>query len=70
MNKYILGIDTSCDDTSIGIVEIDNKFNIKILTNVKFTQIKEYIKYGGIVPEIAARSHLNNIQSVLNKFIL
>ena len=53
----ILGIETSCDDTAIGIVRSDKK----ILSNVVINQNSNLSKYGGIVPEIAARDHLYNI---------
>lgn len=54
--QIIVGIETSCDDTSIGIVS-----NNKLLANVTTTSLTLYKKYGGIVPELAARSHCSNI---------
>jgi len=60
MSYYVLGIDTSCDETSIGIV--DDKLNI--LANVVSSQIHLHTQYGGVVPEMAAREHLSNIQTV------
>jgi N6-L-threonylcarbamoyladenine synthase len=51
-NAIILGIETSCDDTSVAIVK-----NGKVLSNVTLSTIKEHAKYGGIVPEMAARGH-------------
>jgi N6-L-threonylcarbamoyladenine synthase len=50
--KYILAIETSCDDTSIAI-----SCNDRILSNVTLTTSKSHKQYGGIVPEIAARGH-------------
>jgi N6-L-threonylcarbamoyladenine synthase len=50
--KYILAIETSCDDTSIAI-----SCNDKILSNITLTTMKSHRQYGGIVPEIAARGH-------------
>lgn len=59
----ILGIETSCDDTCIGILKIiDNEK--KILANLKENQDTLHAKYGGIVPEIAARGHLHIIDMV------
>ena len=49
-----LGIETSCDETSIAIL----KGGRKILSNVVFSSIKEHKKFGGVVPEIASRSHV------------
>lgn len=53
----ILGIETSCDDTCIGILKITNNQK-HILVNLKENQDTLHAKYGGIVPEVAARGHL------------
>ena len=55
--KNILGIETSCDDTAIGIVTSEKN----ILANIVINQNSNLTKYGGIIPEIAARDHLSNI---------
>ena len=49
-----LGIETSCDETSIAVLK-DGK---KVLSNVVYSSLKEHQPYGGVVPEIASRSHL------------
>ncbi len=56
----ILGIESSCDETAVAIVE-DGK---KILSNVVATQIPFHKKYNGVVPEIASRKHVEWIQPV------
>jgi len=58
----ILGIDTSCDDTSSAVLE-----NRKILSNIVSSQIKFHSKYGGVVPEIASRKHIEWIEDVVDK---
>jgi len=58
----ILGIDTSCDDTSVAVLE-----NRNILSNIVSSQIKFHSKYGGIVPEIASRKHIEWIWDVTEK---
>jgi O-sialoglycoprotein endopeptidase (EC 3.4.24.57) len=58
----ILGIDTSCDDTSSAVLD-----NRKILSNIVSSQIKFHSKYGGIVPEIASRKHIECIWDVTDK---
>lgn len=58
----ILGIDTSCDDTSAAVIE-----DRKILSNIVSSQIKFHSKYGGIVPEIASRKHMEWIWDVTEK---
>ena len=63
MNKdvYILGIESSCDDTSIAIV----KNGREVLSNVISSQIDIHTIYGGVVPEIASRNHTKNISYCL-----
>jgi N6-L-threonylcarbamoyladenine synthase len=58
----ILGIETSADDTCAAIVK-DGK---EILSNIVSSQERIHAKYGGIVPELAARQHINNIIPVIN----
>jgi N6-L-threonylcarbamoyladenine synthase len=57
----VLGIDTSCDDTGIGIVR-----GREVLANVVASQTALHTKYGGVLPEQASREHLNVIDSVLD----
>lgn len=59
----ILAIESSCDETSIAVVE-DGK---KVLSNVIYTQIDIHKKYGGVVPEIASRHHIAKITYVLEE---
>jgi N6-L-threonylcarbamoyladenine synthase len=59
----ILGIDTSCDDTSAGIVDNGRK----ILSNIVSTQKEIHEKYGGIVPELASRRHIEMIYPVVDE---
>ena len=59
----ILGIESSCDETSAAIVK-DGK---QVLSNVVISQIKNHKQYGGVVPEVASRKHTENIAFVLDK---
>ena len=52
-----LGIETSCDETSVALV----RGGRKILSNVVYSSLKEHRQYGGVVPEIASRSHLETL---------
>jgi N6-L-threonylcarbamoyladenine synthase len=61
----ILAIESSCDETSVAIVE-DGK---KVLSNVVFTQIDIHTKFGGVVPEIASRHHIEKITYVIEEAI-
>jgi len=62
----ILGIETSCDETSIAIIRTSND-DIQVLSNVVSSQIKLHARWGGVVPNLAAREHLKNIFPVLNQ---
>ena len=59
----ILGIETSCDETAAAVVE-DGK---DILSNVIVSQVDVFAEYGGVIPEVAARSHLEVMIPVINK---
>ncbi len=59
----ILGIESSCDETSVSIV----KNGREVLSNVINTQISIHELYGGVVPEIASRNHVENISPVMKE---
>lgn len=63
---YILGIETSCDETAASVV----KDGQEILSNVVVSQIDIFKEYGGVIPEVAARSHLEAMLPVVNKALL
>lgn len=67
-NMNILGIETSCDETSASIIECQNN-KIKLLSNVVSSQVELHAKWGGVVPNLAAREHLKNIIPVLKMAI-
>ncbi|HLC15625.1 MAG TPA: tRNA (adenosine(37)-N6)-threonylcarbamoyltransferase complex transferase subunit TsaD [Thermodesulfovibrionia bacterium] len=60
---YILGIDTSCDDTAASVVNEDGR----IVSNVVSSQNEIHVKYGGIVPELASRRHIEMIWPVVDE---
>jgi N6-L-threonylcarbamoyladenine synthase len=59
----ILGIETSCDETAASVVEDGNK----LLSNVVASSMDLHVQYGGVVPEIAARSHIEAILPVIRQ---
>lgn len=61
----ILGIETSCDETAVAIVS-ENK---DILFSKVMSQIQEHKKYGGVVPEVASRAHMNYLDHLLDEVI-
>ena len=62
-----LGIETSCDETAASIVQENGDGTAKVLSNIVSSQIKEHKKFGGVVPEIAARAHVENIDFIIQK---
>ena len=60
---YIMGIESSCDETSISIV----KNGREILSNIINSQIKIHEEYGGVVPEIASRCHTEIINKIMKE---
>ena len=60
----VLGIESSCDETSISIVEKDNG-KIKVLSNIVRSQVDIHKNYGGVVPELAARAHSDVIDKLI-----
>lgn len=63
MDRLILGIESSCDETAAAVV----KNGREVLSNVINTQIDLHKKYGGVVPEIASRKHIDNICAVVEE---
>ncbi|MBI2459011.1 MAG: tRNA (adenosine(37)-N6)-threonylcarbamoyltransferase complex transferase subunit TsaD [Parcubacteria group bacterium] len=62
----ILGIETSCDETAAAVVR-GLGGELEVLSNIVSSQIKIHEKYGGVVPEVAARQHVLNILPVVNE---
>jgi N6-L-threonylcarbamoyladenine synthase len=62
----ILGIETSCDETAISVLETSDK-SLHVRSNIISSQVKLHAKWGGVVPSLAAREHLKNIVPVLEK---
>ena len=61
--SYIMAIESSCDETACAIVQGGRK----VISNVVASQIKTHEKYGGVIPEIAAREHLEAINVVIDE---
>lgn len=66
----ILGIETSCDETAVAVLEIlprqARDEDIIVLSNIISSQVKLHAKFGGVVPNLAAREHVKNIKHVFN----
>ena len=63
----VMGLESSCDETAVAIVKDSQNINERIVSNVIFSQIDEHQPYGGVVPEIAARSHLEHFDNLINQ---
>lgn len=62
----VLGIETSCDETAASVVERGPDSVPVILSNVVFSQIDDHVAFGGVVPEIAARAHVEALDGVID----
>lgn len=63
----ILGIETSCDETAAAVVSRAPDGSGEILSNVIFSQLAEHAPYGGVVPEIAARAHVEALDTLIEQ---
>ncbi|HEY4167464.1 MAG TPA: tRNA (adenosine(37)-N6)-threonylcarbamoyltransferase complex transferase subunit TsaD [Reyranella sp.] len=65
----VLGIETSCDETAVAVVEAEagDRPVGRLLANVVYSQLTEHRRFGGVVPEIAARAHLERIDGLVEQ---
>ena len=61
MTQIVLGIESSCDETAAAVVDSDRN----ILSNIVLSQIEQHAPYGGVVPEIAARAHIEHLDRLI-----
>ena len=72
MGKLILGIETSCDETGLALVEAAGGLKsprFKVLKNLVSSQVKIHAPYGGVVPNLAKREHLKNLPVLYKKLM-
>ncbi len=62
----VLGIETTCDETAAAVIERLPDGSGKILSNVVRSQIEEHARFGGVVPEIAARAHVDLLDGIID----
>jgi len=65
----ILGIESSCDETAVSIIQENENDKPLILSNIISSQIDVHKEFGGVVPELAARSHVEKIDLIAKKAI-
>jgi hypothetical protein len=63
----VLGIETSCDETGVGVVKLNEDGSMEILADAVASSMQEHARYGGVVPEIASRAHLESMQPVMRQ---
>src|SRR6516164_8474203 len=63
----ILGIETTCDETAAAVVSRSDDGRGRILSNIVLSQINEHAEFGGVVPEIAARAHVEAVDRIIAK---
>src|SRR3954464_15418740 len=61
----VLGIETSCDETAAAVVRLPDVGPAQVLSSIVASQIAEHAPFGGVVPEIAARAHVEIIDAVI-----
>ena len=65
----ILGIESSCDETAASIISENDQGNPVVLSNIVSSQVDVHKEFGGVVPELAARSHIEKIDWIVQKAI-
>src|ERR1700757_4063594 len=63
----VLGIETTCDETAAAVVERADDGKGKILSNIVLSQVNEHAVFGGVVPEIAARAHVESLDRIISR---
>ena len=61
----VLGIETTCDETAAAVVERSDQGRGRILSNIVLSQVAEHAAFGGVVPEIAARAHVEALDQII-----
>ena len=63
----VLGIESSCDETGVGIVEVDEAGQMHVLADAVASSMQQHARFGGVVPEIASRAHLEAMPQVMEE---
>jgi N6-L-threonylcarbamoyladenine synthase len=63
----VLGLETSCDETAAAVVRLDDAGRPQVLSSVVASQVADHAPYGGVVPEIAARAHVEAIEAIAGR---
>ena len=63
----VLGLETSCDETAAAVVRRGASGRVEVLSNIVASQIAAHAPFGGVVPEIAARAHVEIIDAIVGQ---
>jgi N6-L-threonylcarbamoyladenine synthase len=63
----VLGLETSCDETAAAVVRLTSDARVEVLSSVVLSQTADHAPYGGVVPEIAARAHVETIDAIADR---
>ncbi|HWE47577.1 MAG TPA: tRNA (adenosine(37)-N6)-threonylcarbamoyltransferase complex transferase subunit TsaD [Caulobacteraceae bacterium] len=63
----VLGLETSCDETAAAVVRLESAGSVEVLSSVVASQVEEHAPFGGVVPELAARAHVEVIDKVAER---
>src|SRR6185312_2291233 len=66
-SSVVLAIETSCDETGVGIAEIDSSGDVRLLADEVASSVDEHARFGGVVPEIASRAHLEALGPTMRR---
>src|ERR1700736_5049664 len=66
VRTLVLGIETTCDETAAAVVERQSDGSGTILSNIVRSQTEEHARFGGVVPEIAARAHVDVLDGIVD----
>jgi N6-L-threonylcarbamoyladenine synthase len=66
----VLGIETTCDETAAAVVERQRDGSGRILSNIVHSQTSEHARFGGVVPEIAARAHVDLLDGIVGRAMM
>lgn len=67
LNLLVLGIESSCDETAASVLRYKNENDIEILSSIIASQDEAHAPFGGVVPEIAARAHMQKIDGIVEQ---
>ncbi|TCP53263.1 N6-L-threonylcarbamoyladenine synthase [Tamaricihabitans halophyticus] len=65
--KVVLGIESSCDETGVGLVRVDNSGAVELLADEVASSVELHARYGGVVPEVASRAHLEAMVPTMHR---